>query len=368
VHIMNARRILIVGFCLVVLVLLLLPNLSYQWRRYGNANSFRNEPVYNGKPLHEWAMDTQDEAITGGPSPLALEANQALQAIGPAAIPWLIKWIKPPVTDSRMPGGAVYALKALGSQATSAIPELVKILDKPVMSLDDQSSQISAAEALSYLGPEAIPFMLTAATNHLDPEIQSELIQNFGNLGTNGVAAIPALITWAGDKNASIRMGAMIALGRIAMEPATVIPVLRNALKDSDGLVRSYAGESLGNFGNAAKATVPELIKALDDPNRDTQTGAIEALGQIGEQREMVLPLLLKKLHDNDWIVRRVTAYALGNLGGQQAFDALMQSTDDPEGFVREAVFESLKKIDPQQLEKSGKKFYGSGQPRPAQN
>ena len=213
---MKARRILMVGFCFVVLVLLLLPYLFVQWKRHGNANSVRNEPIYNGKPLHEWAMDTQDEAITGGPSPLAIEANQALQAIGPSAIPWLIRWIKPPMTDSRMPGGAVYALKALGSQATSAIPELVKILNKPVVSLNDQSSQISAAEALSYLGPDAIPFMLTAATNHLDPEIQSELIQNFGNLGTNGVAAIPALIAWAADKNTSVRVGAVIALGATA--------------------------------------------------------------------------------------------------------------------------------------------------------
>ena len=47
-----------------------------------------------------------------------------------------------------------------------------------------------------------------------------------------------------------------------------------------------------------------------------------------------------------------------GISGGQTAFKALMQATDDPDGFVREAVFQSLKRIDAVALEKSGKRFY----------
>jgi HEAT repeat protein len=364
-------RILAACIGLVIVAWVLTPFISWRWRQHDQTIAFRNvfrgEPAYNGKPLHEWAMDTQDEAITGEPSPLAIEAVKAVQTIGPAAIPWLIKWIKPPVTDSRMPGGAVYALKALGPEAKSAIPELAEILRKPPLTMDDQSSLTEAAEALSYLGTDAIPFMLAAATNLQGQHIQWELIQNFGNLGTNGVSAIPALIGWTQDKDSWVRLGAVNALGNIGMEPKIVIPVLRKALNDSDDLVRRDAASALGNFEKMAADALPDLIKALDDPDFQVQTGAIEGLGRLGEQPEIVLPLLAKKMRSDNWVVRRVAAYALGDLGGQQAFDILMRSTDDPKGFVREAVFQSLKKIDPKQLEKSGKKFYGTGQPRPNQ-
>jgi len=359
-------RILAAVICLVVICFT--AYVFSRWTQHNRSNALYDEPVYNGKPLHEWAMDTQDESITGGPSPLAVEAVSAVQAIGPAAIPWLIKWIQPPVTDSRMPGGAVYAFRALGPEAKSAIPKLAEILSKPALTMDDQSSLTEAAEALSYLGPDAIPFMLIAATNLQGQQIQCELIENFGNLGTNGLSAIPALIGWTQDKDSMVRLGAVNALGNIGMEPKIVIPVLRKALNDSDDLVRRDAASALGNFEKSAVAALPDLIKALDDPDFQVQTGAIEGLGRLGEQPEIVVPLLVKKLESDNWIVRRVAAHYLGDIGGQQAFDALMLSTDDPEGFVREAVFQSLKKIDPKQLEKSGKKFYGSGQSRPVQN
>jgi HEAT repeat protein len=361
-------RILAICLCVAVIYAILSPYIAFRWRQHEKASALRGEPIYNGKPLHEWAMDTQDEDITGGPSPLAIEADKAVQAIGPAAIPWLIKWIKPPITDSRLPGGAVESLKVLGTQAESAIPELVKILNTPSKTLDDLASQTEAAKALSYLGPEVIPFMLTAATNFQGQDVQRELIQDLGNFGTNGVPAIPALVGWAEATDSWVRVSSVIALGNIGMKPEVVIPVLRKALNDSEGLVRSYAADGLASFGKAAKDIVPDLIKMLDDPDYQAQTGAMEVLGVLGEQREIVLPLIVKKLHSNNWVVRRVAAYALGDLGGQQAFDALMQSTDDPEGFVREAVFQSLKKIDPKQLEKSGKKFYTTGQSKPGAN
>jgi len=34
-----------------------------------------------------------------------------------------------------------------------------------------------------------------------------------------------------------------------------------------------------------------------------------------------------------------VAAFALGDMGGKDAFDALMGSTEDPDGFVREGFF-----------------------------
>jgi HEAT repeat protein len=317
-----------------------------------------SEPLYKGRPLSYWAMMTQDQDLDSQPSDQAIEAIEAVRAIGPAAIPYLLKWIQPPWSDSRLPDGAVQSFKALGSQAASAIPKLAAILNQRAASIDDESSKSSAAEALAYLGPEAIPVLLAAATNLHGQHIQWEIIEDLGRFGTNGVAAIPALIEWSRDKDEWVRLGAINALGEINLQPEAVIPVLLAALKDLDALVRRDAAEALGNFGKDAKAAVPALIKALDDPDWQAQTGAIGGLGKIGEQTDIVFPLLVKKLHDENGTVRRCAAFALGDIGGQAAFNALLQATDDPDGFVREAVFQSLKRIDPAALEKSGKRFY----------
>jgi HEAT repeat protein len=303
---------------------------------------------------------TQDESLEGGPSAEAAEAIAAVRAIGPAAIPFLLKWIQPPCVDSTLPGGAVESFKALGPVAKSAIPELAKILEKASKarsSMDDYSSVHDAAAVLSFLGPESVPVLLTAATNLHGRDFQWEVIEDLGHFGTNGVVAIPALIAWSRDTDAKVRLGAVNALGEIGEQPEEVVPVLLAALKDSDGLVRRDAAEALGSFGKDAKGAVPALIKALDDPDFQVQTGAIGGLGKIGDQLDIVLPLIIKKLHDDNRIVRRCAGFALGDIGNRAAFDALMKATDDPDGFVREAVFQSLNRIDPVALKKSGKRF-----------
>src|SRR6266481_5351772 len=162
---------------------------------------------------------TQDQAIDGQPSPRAIEAIEAVRAVGPSAIPFLLRWIQPPWSDSDLPGGAVESFKVLGQEAKSAIPELTRILNDRHASTDRHSVTIYAAEALSFLGPEAVPAMLTAATNLQGRHIQWELIQDLGHFGTNGVAAIPALIMWSRDSDEWVRLGAINALGEISSRP-----------------------------------------------------------------------------------------------------------------------------------------------------
>jgi HEAT repeat protein len=313
----------------------------------------RREPVYNGKPLQYWVILLQDQNPDFSPAPDALEAEKAVQTIGPAAIPWLIEWTKhPPNSTVETPA----AFKVLGPQAASAIPDLAEILQHKPATLDEDAAWTEAFEAISYLGPGAIPYMFAAVTNGFMPP--EDLIQNFGNLGTNGVSVIPSLIAWTSNPNPAARTAAIDALGEIAMEPETVVPVLRVDLKDPEPRVRSHAADALGCYGKAATIALPDLIQILNDPDLPTRAEGIFSLGKIGGDPNAVLPILVKKLSDPDSDIREAAAIALGDLGGQKAFDVLMQATDDPDGSVRRAVFHSLNEIDPEQLAKSGKKLH----------
>jgi HEAT repeat protein len=103
---------------------------------------------------------------------------------------------------------------------------------------------------------------------------------------------------------------------------------------------------------------LPALLNALHDPDWQVRSGAVGGLGKLGTQKSVVLPLLGEKLHDENRIIRRCAAFALGDVGGKEAFDALIGSTEDADGFVREAVFQSLKRIDAEALARSGKRFH----------
>ncbi|HEX3625277.1 MAG TPA: HEAT repeat domain-containing protein [Verrucomicrobiae bacterium] len=311
------------------------------------------EPVYNGKPLHQWVSLLQDENFDTSGTPNSMGASNAVRTIGPAAVPWLVEW-------TTHPGSNVVetppAFRILGLQAASAIPELAEFLDHNRTNTDAEGPWVEAATAISYLGPGAIPCMLAAATNK--GADQKELIQDFGHLGTNGVSVIPKLIAWTSDSNSDVRVGAFNALGAIAMEPETVVPLLRLALKDPDPLVRREAANSLGSFGTAAKDAQPDLIQMLSDQDGQARDNAIGALGKIGGDHSVVLPYLVKALNDPDSGARLMAALSLGDVGGPKAFDALMLSTDDKDKDVRAAVFRSLKKIDPVQFAKSGKSLH----------
>ncbi|MDB6121418.1 MAG: repeat-containing protein [Pedosphaera sp.] len=357
------------------------------WRGHESAHAYRLpsvEPVYKGKPLSEWTSEVRIDVLKNGSHPPV--AVEAIKAFGPAAVPFLLKWLEPAEqTNSTVPGGVEAAFEVLGPEAKSAIPGLAKLLDKyqpreptpiskawhevemvlahvgykpkPQNFLKNYSAWSYAASSLSHLGPEAVPAMLRAAKNVQGQHIQWEIILNMGNFGTNGAAAIPALIVWAHDKDAWVRAGAVSALGNIAREPGMVVPVLSAKLKDPDPLVRRYTAGALGYFGKDARVATPELIRTLDDPEWDVRRETILTLASIGERPEIVVPLLAKKLQDIDERVRRDAGLALGEIGGQAAFDALMVATDDPDMDARSTIFEALRKIDAKALEKSGKRF-----------
>jgi hypothetical protein len=345
----------------VLLILAVALIVAYRWMQT-HPDPFAGEPVYKGKGLHKWAIDTVDQV----PGSLeASEATKAVQAIDPeTAVPWLVKWIKPaqdqrdsptiPHFDPSLSEGAVNCFKIFGSRADAAIPDLNAILKMPEDSFRIAVAKTEAAEALGYLGRNTAPALICAATNPALESLRMSFLNGLGNC-SNCPEVIPTLIQWSRDPDEATRYGALRALSRETAQPDLVVPVLRDALKETNDAIRYTVVESLGDFGKAASNAVPDLIKLLDDPKAASR--AIYSLGKIGEPSEVIFPVLVKELHDPDWRIRHVSAFALGEFGGQRAFDALMKMTDDPEIRVRRAVFQSLNKIDPQQLKQSGKHF-----------
>jgi hypothetical protein len=293
--------------------------------------SLGKEPVYKGKPLSFWVNKIgQIERYNGTPQ----DAIEAIRAIGPKAVPFLLEWMPHPGAERPVEGfpECEFAWWALGAQGKSAIPTLAHILNEPQHTMDDYSGWTESAKAISYLGPDAIAPMLAVATNMQGRHELWELLHNFENLGTNGGPAVPALIHWANDPDYWVRDGVVSALGGIGKRPDLAVPVLLNALEhDSNSMVRRDAAAALGSFANDSEAVLPELTKTLKDSDWEARGGALTGLGKIQNKPEIVVPLISPFLYDeSNSVIQRTAAYALRDLGSEAGYRALYQASNAP--------------------------------------
>jgi len=86
-----------------------------------------------------------------------------------------------------------------------------------------------------------------------------------------------------------------------------------------------------------------QLEKLLNEGNVEQRYDAVGKLEKIGGPK--ACKLVSSRLKDPDMWVRRFAAVVLGRMGGVIAIEELIKALDDKEQVVREAAFESLKKL-----------------------
>lgn len=312
--------------------------------------SLGREPVFQGKPLSAWVDKVgRIEEYDGAPE----DAVAAIRAIGSNAVPFLLAWMPHPGAEQPEEGFPNWsdieiAWWALGVEGKSAIPTLARWISLPRHTLDDYSVWTESAKAISHLGPDAIEPMLTVATNMQGQHELWELLHNFGNLGTNGAPAVPALIHWANNPDYWVRDGVVSALGGIGERPDLAVPVLTNALEhDSNWMVRRDAADALGSFANDSAVVLPELTRMLKDPEWQVRGGALSGLGKIQSKPEVVVPLIAPFLHDDNNVIQRSAAYALRDLGSETGYRALLQASNAPSSWpgIGDIIYEVQEKI-----------------------
>jgi len=172
---------------------------------------------------------------------------------------------------------------------------------------------------------------------------------------TLGVAIVPVLVKALGDKDATVRHNAVIALGRIGASAnsstaSLIAGFLMKSLKDTSSHVRNYAADALGRIGPSAKVAVSALIVALGDRKvGGVRWHAIHALGSIGPSAKASVSALAEIVR-NDAVHRKYAAESLGNIGSGAAaavpsLISMLKTSKDRE--ERETVIGTLGKIGP---------------------
>lgn len=119
-------------------------------------------------------------------------------------------------------------------------------------------------------------------------------------------------------------------------------------LKSDSDVARELAADALGNEGSAAKAAVPALVAALDDKCPSVRWSASAALLKIGDRS--AVPGFIEALQrGKDKETRVRAAEALGRIGDKTAVPALREALTYKGTYVRKAVREALKKLEPKE-------------------
>ncbi len=210
------------------------------------------------------------------------EIGNALRAMGPDSIPFLIAWmdphptkvgewilifekkqnlirISPDLDPLERSEQALYAFNTLGQAAEPAIPQLAALIYET-----NQANCYLAA--LAGLGPKSKPLILQAL-RHTNSIIRKQAVRALDWYDEDPGFAVPSLIQLLRDQHTEVRYASAIELVYLKSQPKTIVPALISALSDHETKVCWEAAWALGEFGTNATEALPVLQQLLTQTN-----------------------------------------------------------------------------------------------------
>jgi len=176
---------------------------------------------------------------------------------------------------------------------------------------------------------------LTKALGHKDVDVRSAAAEALARIGA---PAVESLIQTLKEKDSSVRVLAVMTLGRLkdtrALEP------LIQALKDKD---REVGLQAVGALVRMGKPAVEPLTQTLKDKDPSVRGEAVLVLQEIGDVRAVVP--LTEALKDEDKDVRLAATFALGKMGDARAVEPLAQALKDACSIVQMGAADALASI-----------------------
>lgn len=227
------------------------------------------------------------------------------------------------------------AFRAMGS---NAVPPLITCLE---------NKQPMMHKVRFWLG-ERIPgrlgkAMTTGLTPDFTPDTRAVAAHGLAFMGTNAVAATPALLRALRDSDRQVTWNSASALGAIG---APAVPGLMKLLNDRNPNVRHAAAYALGIVGEPALPAAPALLQGACDTNLTPiiRESYVDSLGRIGHPSG---PFLISAVQTNHGEPRRVAMKALSvsNSRRRATFPVLLEAMRDADPASRANAIEALSKF-----------------------
>ena len=212
---------------------------------------------------------------------------------------------------------AVIRLQTAALLGDAAREEALRLLTE-ALSDSDHEVREQAAAALSEFGSEggaAVPALMQAV-NDDNVVVRRRVIRALGGMGEAAEDAIPALVAATEDSEPSVALQALASLADLTPMTVAALPAFLSALWTGDVRSRAVATVALVRLGPAA---VPSLLSTLAHPAPDVRAKAAHILGKIGPPAAEAKPLLEKMLSEKDETLRLAAKDALQMIGAEAA-------------------------------------------------
>lgn len=186
-----------------------------------------------------------------------------------------------------------------------------------------------------------------------DRQAAFDAATELGNMGSDAIAAIPALVDLATfDEKGSHRIHPTLAAGealsKISIQAA--VPHLIESLELHNK--RYWASKILGEFGADARPAVPALVDAVRAVARaqteDEQSASAQAAAALARIRPQGLSALVSEMGHKDVAVRKLAVWATPRgADGKPAVNALAQRLSDDDSEIRTLAANALADIGP---------------------
>jgi HEAT repeat protein len=304
-----------------------------------------------------------------------LDAEWALEAIGPEVIPYLFDAL---TSGERMvQARAIDILSRLDSvQCDMLLRFLIPMLTEELLyvaNLNVTSFVVGAdgtaldtishsdacnvfhaiIHALERMGEQAKPsvHVLVEALAHQDPMVRRLSLDVFASMGRAASGAMPNLIHMLHDPEWLVRDAAVRAISAISSDTTAVIRAMMEALSGDDLEVRRDAVAALGYKQPEAIHAVPYLhpmVDALKRQDHDQYYAYIRLLGTFTpENLESAVPAFVEMLDDPDDVVRRAVCEVLGaiSIAAKDAIPKLFDALLDVDPSVSNAAARAYGRI-----------------------
>jgi HEAT repeat protein len=225
--------------------------------------------------------------IRGPDIGIAWGAEEALVAIGPAALPSLIRCLEGDDKEARQ--RAMLILARFGAAARDAVPALAKLVNLP-----DGVQSGDAIAVLGKIGPgasAAIP-TLSAAYESLKPDDEDRKYALLDALPRIGAPPSPRIIGDLNDPDPDRRASAVLILSQFGAKAHSAAGRLVALVDDPSPVVRVRAAVALFSVDPAHPRVLSALSSALDSSDIDILDEAIPAIAQLGSNGAVVAPKL----------------------------------------------------------------------------